>query len=397
MKNILIPFAIVNNKVKNIKNIYKQDECYCLECGEKLILRNGDKNIKHLAHMSNSNCLYRNDYEYEKHGGESYEHKYAKEYIRDNLLYFRQYGNEIIIKDGEFKLGGFKDLKVDKIEIEYRGLKKELDLKNEYIPDLLLRTSDCLIALEIYNKNKKNKALIKDNLIGKNIYVYEIDIRSISVLNFKEIFKNMKLIFSNLECEFNDAMKPIQDKIVECNTLKNTISHKENEITNCKIEINSLEEQLSNNYKNKYYSDRIVNRNKYLEKTIEKLKGKDIENRKCWKKCVKDWYSRNLNFLIDKDIKKCDSDSDEFEILDNFKRFYNGKVGAYSSWGGDEKLKEIADITKIYPKAIKYLGVDNDRFKELVGMISTVNSECNDEGEIILKRIISEDILFIEN
>lgn len=397
MKRVLIPFAMVNNKVKDIKNIYKQDECYCLECGEKLILRNGDKNIKHLAHMSNSNCLYRNDYEYKEYGGESYEHKYAKEYIKDNLLYFRMRGNEIIVKDGEFKLGGFKDLKVDKIEVEYRGLKKELDLKNEYIPDLLLRTSECLIALEIYNKNKKDRSLIRDNLIGKNICVYEIDIRNISVLNFKDIFKNMKLIFSNLQCEFNNAIKPIQDKIVECSNLKREISCKENEIANYKKEITSLEEKLNNSHKKYYYSDRLVSRNKYLESTIEKLKNRDIENRKCWGKCVKDWYSNNLNILIDKDIRKCDSSSDEFEILINFKKFYNGKVGAYSSWGGDEKLKEIANITKLYPQAIKYLGVDNDRFKEVVGMTAVANSECNDKGEMILRNIISEDILFVKN
>ena len=156
MNKLLIPFALVNNKVKKVSDIYKQDEIFCLECGEKLILKNGDVNIKHLAHQVNSNCIYKNEKEYKKRGGgESYEHKYAKEFIKDNLIYFRQYGNQIIIKDGEFKLGGYSDLKINRIDVEYMGLKNELNLDVNYVPDLLLRTNKGLILLEIYKTNKK--------------------------------------------------------------------------------------------------------------------------------------------------------------------------------------------------------------------------------------------------
>ena len=81
LKELTIPFAIVNNKVKSITNITKFDEAYCLQCGEKLMLKNGDVKIKHLAHYPNSNCVYKDEREYKHRGnGESYEHKYAKEF-----------------------------------------------------------------------------------------------------------------------------------------------------------------------------------------------------------------------------------------------------------------------------------------------------------------------------
>ena len=59
IKRTMIPFALVNNKVKSIEDITRLDIPICLECGENLILRNGDKNIKHLAHKSDSKCSYR--------------------------------------------------------------------------------------------------------------------------------------------------------------------------------------------------------------------------------------------------------------------------------------------------------------------------------------------------
>ena len=127
---------------------------------------------------------------------------------------------------------------------------------------------------------------------------------------------------------------------------------------------------------------------KSLKDKIDKYEKKDIENRKLYSKCVKDWYSNKLNLIIDRDIKKLEKDSEEYDVLIAFKRFYNGKVGSYSSFGGDNKLKEIAEITKGYSKAIKYLGLDNERFKELVFM-------NKDKGEDILRNIISEDILEI--
>ena len=398
MNELLIPFALVNNKVKKVSNIYKQDEIFCLECGEKLILRNGDVNIKHLAHQANSNCIYKNEKEYKKRGGgESYEHKYAKEFIKDNLTYFRQYGDRIIIKDGEFKLGGYSDLKINRIDIEYTGLKDELNLDVNYIPDLLLRTNKGLIALEIYKTNKKIPFNLENIFKGKGIYVYEIDITKIKDLNIKDIFRNMKLLFSDLKVEFEQTMKPIRNNIIENSNLKKDVEYIRRELEKETRYFYNKERELmdrisdlnKNNYnllKNQDKSREWVV--KSLKDKIDKYEKKDIENRKLYSKCVKDWYSNKLNLIIDRDIKKLEKDSEEYDVLIAFKRFYNGKVGSYSSFGGDNKLKEIAEITKGYSKAIKYLGLDNERFKELVFM-------NKDKGEDILRNIISEDILEI--
>ena len=397
MNKLLIPFALVNNKVKKVSDIYKQDEIFCLECGEKLILKNGDVNIKHLAHQVNSNCIYKNEKEYKKRGGgESYEHKYAKEFIKDNLIYFRQYGNQIIIKDGEFKLGGYSDLKINRIDVEYMGLKNELNLDVNYVPDLLLRTNKGLILLEIYKTNKKIPFNLENIFKGKDIYIYEIDITKIKDLNIKDIFRNMKLLFSDLKIEFDKTIKPIQNNIIENLNLKNNILENNKKINNLNKEIYALESKIlvleNENFNLKQKTSKQNNARYYnqdfLKNKIEKYKEKDIENRKLYSKCVRDWYSNKLNLIIDRDIEKTEKDSEEYNVLIAFKRFYNGKVGSYSSYGGDNRLKEIAKITRGYSDAIKYLGMDNNRFKELVFMNI-------DKGEEILKNIIHEDILEI--
>ena len=98
IKKTMIPFALVNNKVKGIENITKLDIPVCLECGEILILRNGEKNIKHLAHKSDSKCIYKEVFK-QNSNQETYEHKFAKEFIKDNLTFFREYMNKIVVKD----------------------------------------------------------------------------------------------------------------------------------------------------------------------------------------------------------------------------------------------------------------------------------------------------------
>ncbi len=401
MSKVLIPFALVNNKVKNISQIYKQDEVKCLECGERLILRNGDKNIKHLSHSSNSNCVYKTEYEYKKSGRESYEHKYAKEYIKDNLKYFRAYGNEVIIKDGEFKLGGFKDLKINKVDIEYRYLKRDLNLIKDYIPDILIRTDKALIALEIYKTHKKDIISLNNILKGKNIIVYEVDINSISVLDFKSIFKNMKLIYSDLKVSFDSAMSPIQNKIIECEKQANIIELKENFIFKQEQIINDLNEAINrlekenDTLRDTFISDyeEIVSKNKILEYKCNELKDeykrKDKEEYLPMRKFIMKYlYSNEMNEIIKNDMKKYKPTSNEFIILDKFFKSFNGKVGDFISWGGKEKVNKIKNTIKAYKENIIYLGINNDRFEQMVGLKV-------DRGEEILKAIINNDILDI--
>ena len=259
IKRTMIPFALVNNKVKSIEDITRLDIPICLECGENLILRNGDKNIKHLAHKSDSKCIYRENLN-KNNNQETYEHKFAKEFLKDNLTYFREYGHEIVIKDGEFKLGGYRDLKIESIEIEYRGLKKDLNLVRDYIPDILIKTKDKLIALEIYVSNKKDHSILKDILRNKNISVYEVDIRKIHELSIKNIFKYMKLIHSDLKIDFDNSIKTIQNIIIERENLLKKIDFQD---YNFKFEKSILESKLND----------LRSENTQLHLQISKLKN----------------------------------------------------------------------------------------------------------------------------
>ena len=62
MQKFKNPFAINENKeiiyIKNgdVQNKDKYKNCYCPECGEKLIPRMGEKNKWHFSHPSNKQC-----------------------------------------------------------------------------------------------------------------------------------------------------------------------------------------------------------------------------------------------------------------------------------------------------------------------------------------------------
>ena len=318
IKKTMIPFALVNNKVKGIENITKLDIPVCLECGEILILRNGEKNIKHLAHKSDSKCIYKEVFK-QNSNQETYEHKFAKEFIKDNLTYFREYMNEIVVKDGEFKLGGYKDLKVENIEIEYRGLKKDLSLSREYIPDILIKTKDKLIALEIYMSNKKDPIVLKDILKNKNISVYEVDIRKIPELTIQNIFKHMKLIYSDLKVDFENSIRTIQNIIIERDRL---LKEQNIEKISLEIWISSLEAHIKqledDKRKLNLELNELRNEDRIDYKTYQNLKGSNkeltkqfFENTKEIKKLKNE--IKNLNMKI-KEYEKLHIDNLKWQI-----------------------------------------------------------------------------------
>lgn len=379
--NTLIQFALVNNKAKHLDDITRLDEPICLECEESLILRNGEKNVKHLAHKPDSSCTYRNEKEYTRTGAkESYEHKYAKRFIADNLSFFREYGSHIIVKDGEFKLGGYTDLKIDSIELECRGLKNELNLNNEYIPDILIRAEGKLIALEIYKSNKKDPQELRELLKGKGVSVYEVDINHMEKLTIKGIFSHMKLIYSDLKEQFNAAMNPIQEAIIENRNLKDENIRNKRAVEIYKEQSDEMSQTIqklqyelnyakqSNNYKNNSYEGSQVSYYKgIVSKLLKEKKQQQEENAKCWKLSSKYWYG-GFNDIISKDIKKCEKGSEEYSLLMSVRGCYNGLMGAYGTKGGDDRLKSIAKIVRNYEGSKKYLGVDNEMFLDLLGM-----------------------------
>lgn len=87
MQKFKNPFGINENKeiiyiktgdLKN-KDIYKN--CYCPECGEKLISKMGEKNKWHFAHLNNKEC---------NGNFETSLHLYAKELIKKIIKFYYQ-------------------------------------------------------------------------------------------------------------------------------------------------------------------------------------------------------------------------------------------------------------------------------------------------------------------
>ena len=270
MKELLIPYALVNGKVKTVKKIdgKDKDNITCLHCGEKLILKaeKSDCMRKHLSHYSDSKCDYLSKETMAKANiHESYEHKYIKFFLRDNLEYFREKYINMELKDGELKLAGYRDLQILNILVEK-------ELVKGYIPDLTIITPYKTICLEIYRSNKKNL----DNLNGKlgiiPISVYEVDINDIdlddTIENIrKAIFKKMKLIYSDVKSAHSISVEALNESIIKRHQLEN--QHKQ-EILNLENKINSYEKRFD---EKEWQMDRLGSENMKLREEIAELKA----------------------------------------------------------------------------------------------------------------------------
>lgn len=209
---LTIPFALVGDKMTSIENYVKMfflddrydrsyiPDAFCPECGEKLIFKNGDIKVKHWSHKINSECAYKSaktSGNTKKHIAETFEHKFAKQFIKHNIRStFYDVCDRVVFENGSPTLGGGSYLNVKNVEVESTRLKGVLGLESAYIPDVLIETDGKFIALEIYYSNKKIPDDLKELLRGKNISVYELDIKHIGGLSIRELYKKMKLIYS---------------------------------------------------------------------------------------------------------------------------------------------------------------------------------------------------------
>lgn len=158
----------INNLSKEIK--YKDEEFYCAECNQKMILKMGTKNRWHFAHKIASNC---------QGGFESALHQYAKEIIKNNsnitlptltILECREmHSNELIFKnDFEKYLNNdngntryLNKLVLNSNSYKYIWIQNERRI-NDYIPDCLVKIYQKELAIEILvthcvDKNKTEK------------------------------------------------------------------------------------------------------------------------------------------------------------------------------------------------------------------------------------------------
>lgn len=194
MSNFKNPFGLKNGELVHIKDIYKGDEIYCPECGDRLIVREGAVTRKHLAHKfnTNNNC-----------SSESIIHKYTKIYLSDTLEKIKIFNDRIIVSDGKFKLSESQFVSIKNIEVEYSGL------SNEYIPDLFLKLENNEeVAIEICYKNPKDKSYLQEILPKLNInQVYEIIVTEEDLVNFdmELILDRAELVYNQIGNEFDVA------------------------------------------------------------------------------------------------------------------------------------------------------------------------------------------------
>lgn len=312
-----IQFALVNDKITHIKDITKGDIVICLECGEELIIRDGTKNIKHLAHSCDTECKYHRDIE---HCNESYQHKYVKIYIKENAQTFK-------------KLDAFqensREIKIIDSTVEYTKLKQELNLESMYIPDVLLLTAEGYICLEIYKTNKKDTEHIKNVLYPRNIQVYEIDINNIDISDF-----NMNDIYNNIELIYDANLIAHEEKVNEI--VKLTESNLRNEFTEkfhkrieeVRQEFLKIEDGMQEEYFNSLYARKIKN----MKMLVQALSKKSFDK---------------FRSTIRQDIREANSEVNKIMLGSILKR-YDTEVHIFLNTLELWNFEKILRVHKIY-------------------------------------------------
>lgn len=191
MSNLKNPFGLVNGELKHIKNIEKGAEVLCPECGERLIVKDGEFNVKHLAHKLNND---------EECSTESVIHKYIKIYLYKELKQMKVLNTRVVATGTKFMLSDSELINIRDREIEYRGLGKN------YIPDIFFRLDDnSRIALEICYRSPKDKRHLQKILPTLSIdQVYELNVYEGDLidLDIDLLINRAKLIYNKIEKAF---------------------------------------------------------------------------------------------------------------------------------------------------------------------------------------------------
>lgn len=223
-----------------------REKYYCPVCGEEMIFKNCTEKEKHFSHKADTRCNYGK-------GGESEEHKIAKRFLSENIgEMFTINGNKIIGSGNTFVLGGSQKVVVKEIHIE-KSLKEILGLKRNYIPDVYIEAvTGEIIALEIYNTHAKSDEDI-ENLKGKDLIVYEIDIKQLEKLTMQEIYKNMNLIYSLNKMGFEGSLRHIRD---EYKKIKSSLNYCKEKLITVEAEKEKLDiKNIKLTYENRKLSE----------------------------------------------------------------------------------------------------------------------------------------------
>ena len=186
------PFAMNENnemiyiKTGDVSNKGKYKNCYCPECGEKLIPRMGEKNKWHFSHFSNKQC---------NGNFETSLHLYAKELIKNNnkiLLPNITVGEYLSFNklDSSFKQDMHKwenenqerifyHIFIDKNIYSYKWIENEKRI-DDFIPDCIIEIGGKKLAVEIYVTHEVDKG--KEEKVKKS----KIDMIEICLDDIKE-------------------------------------------------------------------------------------------------------------------------------------------------------------------------------------------------------------------
>lgn len=192
MQKFRNPFAVNEKKemifikTGDIKNKEKYKNCYCPECGEKLIPRMGEKNKWHFSHFSNKQC---------NGNFETSLHLYAKELIKKNnkiLLPSITVGEYLSFNkmDSSFTQDMHKwenenqervsyNIFIDKNIYSYKWIENEKRI-DDFIPDCIVEIGGKKLAVEIYVTHEVDKE--KEEKVKKS----KIDMIEICLDDIKE-------------------------------------------------------------------------------------------------------------------------------------------------------------------------------------------------------------------
>lgn len=192
MQKFRNPFAMNENnemiyiKTGDVNNKKKYKNCYCPECGEKLIPRMGEKNKWHFSHLSNKQC---------NGNFETSLHLYAKELIkRNNKILLPDITVGEYIEDNKMDTAFLKDMHkwenenqeriTDKLFIkeniyQYKWIENEVRI-DDFIPDCIVEIGGKKLAIEVYVTHEVDKE--KEEKVKKS----KIDMIEICLSYIKE-------------------------------------------------------------------------------------------------------------------------------------------------------------------------------------------------------------------
>lgn len=190
MKKFKNPFAINESKeiiyikTGDINNKEKYKNCYCPECGEKLIPRMGEKNKWHFSHLSNKQC---------NGNFETSLHLYAKELIKKNnkillpylilseYLEFNKMDPSFIQDmhkwENENQERITSQVFIKENRYSYTWIENEVKI-DDFIPDCIVEIGGKKLAIEVYVTHEVDKE--KEEKVKKSkIDMIEIDLSHI--------------------------------------------------------------------------------------------------------------------------------------------------------------------------------------------------------------------------